>query len=107
MLYWALVFLVIALIAGVLGFTGVALASAGLAKVLFVIFLVLFLVSLVSHLARGRVYNRYRSGQISGAVGSQDLQPPLLFDPLFCLSVISSKWLCDSSLPVHLQLALH
>ena len=55
MLYWALMFLVIALIAGVLDFTGVAVASAGIAKVLFIIFLVLFLVSLISHLARGRV----------------------------------------------------
>jgi uncharacterized membrane protein YtjA (UPF0391 family) len=55
MLYWALVFLDIALIAGVLGFTGVAVASAGIAKVLFAIFLVLFLISLVTHLARGRV----------------------------------------------------
>ena len=54
MLYWALMFQVIALIAGVLGFTGVAVASAGIAKVLFIIFLVLFLVSIVTHLARGR-----------------------------------------------------
>jgi uncharacterized membrane protein YtjA (UPF0391 family) len=35
MLYWTLVFLVIALIAGVLGFTGVAIAAAGVAKLLF------------------------------------------------------------------------
>jgi uncharacterized membrane protein YtjA (UPF0391 family) len=54
MLYWALVFLVVALIAGVLGFTGVAVASAGIAKILFIIFLVLFLVSLITHFARGR-----------------------------------------------------
>ena len=40
MLYWALMFLVVALIAGVLGFTGVAVAAAGIAKVLFVVFLV-------------------------------------------------------------------
>ena len=30
MLYWTIVFLVVALIAGVLGFTGVAVAAAGL-----------------------------------------------------------------------------
>lgn len=54
MLYWALMFLVVALIAGVLGFTGVAVAAAGIAKVLFVIFLVLFLVSIVAHLGGGR-----------------------------------------------------
>ena len=47
MLYWSVVFLVVALIAGVLGFTGIAVAAAGIAKVLFVIFLILFLISLV------------------------------------------------------------
>ena len=52
MLYWALVFLVVALIAGVLGFTGVAVAAAGIAKLLFVIFLILFLVSIIVHLGR-------------------------------------------------------
>jgi uncharacterized membrane protein YtjA (UPF0391 family) len=33
MLYWALMFLIVALIAGVLGFTGVAVAAAGTARV--------------------------------------------------------------------------
>jgi uncharacterized membrane protein YtjA (UPF0391 family) len=42
MLKWALIFLVIALIAGALGFTGVAGAAMGIAKFLFFIFLVLF-----------------------------------------------------------------
>ena len=46
MLHWALVFLVIALIAGVLGFSGVYVAAAGIAKVLFFVFLVLFVISL-------------------------------------------------------------
>lgn len=54
MLRWALIFLVIALIAAALGFTGVYVAAAGIAKLLFYIFLVLFVVSLVMHLARGR-----------------------------------------------------
>jgi uncharacterized membrane protein YtjA (UPF0391 family) len=54
MLYWTLVFLVVAIIAGVLGFTGVAVAAAGVAKLLFFIFLVLFVISLITHLARGR-----------------------------------------------------
>jgi uncharacterized membrane protein YtjA (UPF0391 family) len=40
MLYYALVFLVIALIAGVLGFGGVAFASAAIAKICFFVFLV-------------------------------------------------------------------
>jgi uncharacterized membrane protein YtjA (UPF0391 family) len=48
MLYWAMVFLIIALVAGILGFTGVYLAAAGIAKVLFFVFLVLFLISLIS-----------------------------------------------------------
>jgi uncharacterized membrane protein YtjA (UPF0391 family) len=54
MLTWALIFLVVALIAGVLGFTTIAGASIALAKVLFLIFLVLFVVSLIMHLVRGR-----------------------------------------------------
>lgn len=48
MLYWAVVFLIIALVAGVLGFGGIAGASVGIARVLFGIFLVLFLVSLIA-----------------------------------------------------------
>ena len=47
MLYWAVVFLIIALVAGVLGFGGIAGASVGIARILFGIFLVLFLVSLI------------------------------------------------------------
>ncbi len=54
MLRWALIFLVIALVAAALGFTGVYVAAAGIAKLLFYVFLVLFVVSLVMHLARGR-----------------------------------------------------
>jgi uncharacterized membrane protein YtjA (UPF0391 family) len=50
MLYWTLVFLVVALIAGALGFTGLASASAGVARIIFGVFLVFFLVSLVMQL---------------------------------------------------------
>ena len=53
MLYYALVFLLIALMAGFLGFGGVAFAAAGIAKILFFIFLAVFFVSLILHLARG------------------------------------------------------
>jgi len=49
MLYWALVFLLIAIVAGAIGFGGVAVAFAGLAKIVFFIFLVLLVVSLVAH----------------------------------------------------------
>lgn len=47
MLYWTIVFLVIALIAGLFGFTGIYVAAAGIAKILFFVFLVLFVVSLL------------------------------------------------------------
>lgn len=47
MLQWALVFLVVALIAGLLGFTSIYVAAAGIAKILFFVFLVLFIVSLL------------------------------------------------------------
>jgi uncharacterized membrane protein YtjA (UPF0391 family) len=47
MLYWALCFLVLAIIAGIFGFSGVAAASAGIAKILFVIFLALLVISAI------------------------------------------------------------
>ena len=52
MLYWALMFLVIALFAGILGFGVVAFVAADLARICFFIFLVLFLVSLATHVFR-------------------------------------------------------
>ena len=48
MLYWTLVFLVVAMVAAVFGFTGIYVAAASIAKVLFFIFLVLFVISLVA-----------------------------------------------------------
>jgi uncharacterized membrane protein YtjA (UPF0391 family) len=50
MIYWALVFLLVAIIAAVFGFTGVALAAAGIAKLLFFVFLVLFVITFATHL---------------------------------------------------------
>ncbi len=52
MLYYALVFFVIALIAAFLGFGGLAVTFAGIAKILFFLFLVLFVVSLIAHVGR-------------------------------------------------------
>jgi uncharacterized membrane protein YtjA (UPF0391 family) len=52
MLYWALTFFLVALVAAILGFGGIAIAAAGIAKLLFFIFLVLFIISLVAHGAR-------------------------------------------------------
>jgi uncharacterized membrane protein YtjA (UPF0391 family) len=54
MLRWALIFLVIGLIAGVLGFTGVAGTSIAIAKTLFFIFIVIFLVFLILGLTVAR-----------------------------------------------------
>lgn len=55
MLYYALVFLIIALVAGVFGFGGISIAATGIAKTLFLIFLILFLLSAVFGLrSRGR-----------------------------------------------------
>ena len=52
LLYWAVVFLVVAIIAGVLGFGGVAGAATQGASLLFWIAVILFVVSLVAGLAR-------------------------------------------------------
>ena len=45
MLYWAILFFVVAIVAAVFGFGGIASASAGIAQILFFIFLVLFVVA--------------------------------------------------------------
>jgi uncharacterized membrane protein YtjA (UPF0391 family) len=44
MLKWALIFLVVSLVAGALGFTGVASGARTVAKVLFGIFLLFFII---------------------------------------------------------------
>lgn len=54
MLKWALIFLVIGLIAGLLGFTGIAGTSIAIAKALFFVFLAIFLVLLVAGLTVAR-----------------------------------------------------
>ncbi len=54
MLRWAVIFLVISLIAAGFGFTGVSVAAAGMAKVLFFIFITLFLIALIGGLALGK-----------------------------------------------------
>lgn len=55
MLYYAIVFLIIALIAGALGFGGIAGASVGIAKILFMIFIILFVATLIfGGIRRGR-----------------------------------------------------
>jgi uncharacterized membrane protein YtjA (UPF0391 family) len=54
MLRWALIFLVVGLVAGVLGFTGIAGASFAIAKILFFVFMVIFAVLLIGGLTAGR-----------------------------------------------------
>jgi len=52
MLYWAIVFFVIAIVAALFGFGGIAAGATAIAKVLFWIFLVVFLVTLIAGLFR-------------------------------------------------------
>jgi uncharacterized membrane protein YtjA (UPF0391 family) len=54
MLRWAVIFLIIALVAAVFGFTDIAAASADIAKILFGIFLVLFLGAVIIGLLVGK-----------------------------------------------------
>lgn len=53
MLYWAAVFLAVAIVAAIFGFSGIASASAGIAQILFYIFLLLFAAALIVRLLRG------------------------------------------------------
>ncbi len=62
LLGWAIVFLVIALIAAAFGFGGIASAATGVAKVLFFIFIVVFIVLLISALLGG--------GAVTAGVGN-------------------------------------
>lgn len=52
MLHYALVFLLIAILAAVFGFGGIAVAAAGIAKILFFLFLIAFVISLIMHASR-------------------------------------------------------
>lgn len=47
MLKYALIFLLVAIVAALFGFTGISLAAADIARILFFIFIVLFAVSLI------------------------------------------------------------
>ncbi|MDD4181252.1 MAG: DUF1328 domain-containing protein [Victivallaceae bacterium] len=54
MLYWAVVFLVVAVIAAIFGFGGIVSVAVGIAKVLFFIFLVMFVIALIIGLLTGK-----------------------------------------------------
>jgi uncharacterized membrane protein YtjA (UPF0391 family) len=47
MLRWAILFLIVAIIAGVFGFGGIAAAATDIARLLFVVFLFLFVIALL------------------------------------------------------------
>ncbi len=53
MLRYALIFLIVAIIAAALGFGGIAAGAVDIARVLFFVFLVVFVVSLIMGLADG------------------------------------------------------
>jgi len=53
MLYYAMVFFIIAIVAAVFGFSGLAAGAAGIAKILFVVFLVIAIATFVVNLMRG------------------------------------------------------
>lgn len=50
MLWWALVFFLVAIVAAVFGFTGIVTAAAAVAQVIFYVALILFVVSLIVYL---------------------------------------------------------
>ena len=54
MLYWAVVFFVVAIVAAVFGFGDIAAGATAIARILFFIFLVIFLISLLVGLTRRR-----------------------------------------------------
>jgi uncharacterized membrane protein YtjA (UPF0391 family) len=54
MLGWAVIFLIVALVAAALGFGGVAAVSVEIAQLVFWVFLVLFVVSLIYGMVTGR-----------------------------------------------------
>jgi uncharacterized membrane protein YtjA (UPF0391 family) len=56
MLYYAIVFAVLALVAGLLGFMALSGTLAWIAKVLLLVFVVLFVLSLIFGRNRGRAY---------------------------------------------------
>jgi uncharacterized membrane protein YtjA (UPF0391 family) len=53
MLYWALIFFLVSIVAGIFGFTGIAAGARSIAKVLFFIAVAIMLVFLVLGLMAG------------------------------------------------------
>lgn len=55
MLKWAIIFLVISLVAGALGFSGISSAAGRIAKILFAVFLAIFIILLILAITAGEV----------------------------------------------------
>jgi uncharacterized membrane protein YtjA (UPF0391 family) len=55
LLRWAIIFLIISLIAGGLGFSGISAGAARISKILFAIFAALFLIFVLLALAFGQL----------------------------------------------------
>ncbi|MBI1337644.1 MAG: DUF1328 domain-containing protein [Phycisphaera sp.] len=54
MLKWALIFFIVAIVAGVFGFGNISAAATDIARILFFIFIILFAISLVTSLLKPR-----------------------------------------------------
>ncbi len=61
MLWWALAFFVIAIIAAIFGFGGIATAAASVAQIIFYIALIFFVIALITYLFRGASSGRTAS----------------------------------------------
>lgn len=53
MLYWALLFLIVAIVAGIFGFGDISAAASGIVKLLFVLFPVMFAAGLIVYAVQG------------------------------------------------------
>lgn len=54
MLYWAVIFFIIAIVAAIFGFGGIAAGAQSIAMILFWLFLVIFIITLIMGLIRRR-----------------------------------------------------
>jgi hyperosmotically inducible periplasmic protein len=68
MLYWALVFFVVSIVAAVFGFTGIAVVTAEIAKILFFIFIVLFIIFLITGILRRPPRGLWRANRLKADV---------------------------------------
>ena len=97
MLRWAVVFAILALIAGVLGFGGLQGDFAYIAKILLFVFVVLFVVSLIFGRTSGPVVSRIWRARAASRTGSAETaaQPvPFLLRTLGTILVVIRSRAC-------------